>query len=114
MDPAVTATEIVAFLYGMEMSWLLAPTIPLTEVFREYTASLARKLKLDPPAAADLSSERLVGPGPQGRGQLRPVRPVPAEHPVAAARQRPGQLPHPGGDLAEPPPGVIARQAYRL
>lgn len=56
VDPAVKATEIVAFLYGMETSWLLDPAIPLTEVFREYTGSLARQLKLDPPAAADLPS----------------------------------------------------------
>jgi hypothetical protein len=36
--------EIVAFLYGMETSWLLDPSVPLTEVFREYTGSLARQL----------------------------------------------------------------------
>jgi len=28
----------------METSWLLDPSIPLTEVFREYTSSLARLL----------------------------------------------------------------------
>jgi AcrR family transcriptional regulator len=44
VDPAVKAAEIVAFLYGMETSWLLDPSVPLTEVFREYTGSLARQL----------------------------------------------------------------------
>jgi AcrR family transcriptional regulator len=44
LDPAVKAVEIVAFLYGMETSWLLDPSIPLTEVFREYTGSLVRQL----------------------------------------------------------------------
>jgi AcrR family transcriptional regulator len=46
VDPAVKAVEIVAFLYGMETSWLLDPSVPLTEVFREYTSSLARQLAL--------------------------------------------------------------------
>jgi hypothetical protein len=46
LDPAVKATEIVAFLNGMETSWLLDPSIPLTDVFREYTSSLARLLTL--------------------------------------------------------------------
>jgi AcrR family transcriptional regulator len=44
VDPAVKAVEIVAFLYGMETSWLLDPSVPLTEVLREYTGSLARQL----------------------------------------------------------------------
>ena len=48
VDPAVKAVEIVAFLYGMETSWLLDPSVPLTEVFREYTGSLARQLALNP------------------------------------------------------------------
>ena len=33
-------------LNGMEASWLLDPSIPLTDVFREYTSSLARLLAL--------------------------------------------------------------------
>lgn len=44
LDPAVKAVEIVAFLNGMETSWLLDPSIPLTEVFKGYTRSLAREL----------------------------------------------------------------------
>ncbi len=48
VDPVVKATEIVAFLYGMETSWLLDPSVPLTEVFREYRGSLARQLVADP------------------------------------------------------------------
>lgn len=41
-DPDVRAVEIVAFINGMEISWLLDRSIPLTEVFTEYTRSLAR------------------------------------------------------------------------
>ncbi|MFZ2174736.1 MAG: TetR family transcriptional regulator [Rhodococcus sp. (in: high G+C Gram-positive bacteria)] len=44
LDSAVKAVEIVAFLKGMETSWLLDPSIPLTEVFAEYTQSLTRQL----------------------------------------------------------------------
>ncbi|MGI8329501.1 TetR/AcrR family transcriptional regulator [Actinomadura scrupuli] len=43
LDPAVKAVEIVAFLNGIETSWLLDPSIPLTDVFKEYTGSLARQ-----------------------------------------------------------------------
>jgi AcrR family transcriptional regulator len=50
LDPAVKAAEIVAFLSGMETSWLLDPSIPITAVFREYTGSLARQLALNPPS----------------------------------------------------------------
>jgi AcrR family transcriptional regulator len=50
LDPAVKAVEIVAFLSGVETSWLLDPSIPLTAVFREYTGSLARQLALNPPS----------------------------------------------------------------
>lgn len=46
LDPAVKAMEILAFLNGVETSWLLDPSIPLTDVFREYTSSLARQLIL--------------------------------------------------------------------
>jgi AcrR family transcriptional regulator len=49
LDPAVKAVEIVAFINGIETSWLLDPSIPLTEVFREYTGSLSRQLA-PPPA----------------------------------------------------------------
>jgi AcrR family transcriptional regulator len=48
VDPVVKGTEIVAFLYGMETSWLLDPSVPLTEVFREYTGSLERQLMVSP------------------------------------------------------------------
>lgn len=44
LDPAVKAEEIVAFLNGIETSWLLDPSIPLDEVFKAYTASIARQL----------------------------------------------------------------------
>ncbi|GFG70780.1 TetR/AcrR family transcriptional regulator [Mycolicibacter senuensis] len=41
-DPAIKAAEILAFINGMEMSWLLDPSIPLAEVFTAYTETLAR------------------------------------------------------------------------
>jgi hypothetical protein len=40
--------EIIAFLYGMETSWLLDPSIPLNDVFRGYASTLARELALSP------------------------------------------------------------------
>ncbi|HKS98612.1 MAG TPA: TetR family transcriptional regulator [Rugosimonospora sp.] len=42
LDPPVKAGEILAFITGMEMSWLLDPSIPLAAVFQGYAASLAR------------------------------------------------------------------------
>jgi AcrR family transcriptional regulator len=48
LNPAVKAAEIVAFLTGMETSWLLDPSLPLTAVFHEYTSSLARQLECSP------------------------------------------------------------------
>jgi AcrR family transcriptional regulator len=50
LDPAIKAAEIVAFLTGMETSWLLDPSLPLTAVFHEYTSSLARQLECSPPS----------------------------------------------------------------
>ncbi|RDI45103.1 TetR/AcrR family transcriptional regulator [Nocardia mexicana] len=47
VDPDLRAIEIVAFINGMELSWLLDHSIPLTEVFDEYTRSLARDLRPD-------------------------------------------------------------------
>ncbi|WP_019927724.1 TetR/AcrR family transcriptional regulator [Nocardia sp. BMG111209] len=44
IDPAVKAVEVVAFLNGMETSWLLDPSIPLNTVFKEYVRSLEREL----------------------------------------------------------------------
>jgi hypothetical protein len=41
-DGDLKAVEIVAFLNGMETSWLLDQSIPLTDVFREYARSLAK------------------------------------------------------------------------
>ncbi|BBX94988.1 TetR/AcrR family transcriptional regulator [Mycobacterium lacus] len=42
IDPAVKAVEVLAFIHGMELTWLLDPSLPLTEVFEEYAGSLAR------------------------------------------------------------------------
>lgn len=40
-DAAIKAVEILAFVNGMETSWLLDPSIPLAEVFKAYAESLA-------------------------------------------------------------------------
>lgn len=50
MDVTVKAVQIIAFITGMETTWLLNPSIPLTEVFKEYAESLARDLA--PPNSA--------------------------------------------------------------
>jgi len=44
MDVTVKAVQILAFITGMETTWLLNPAIPLTEVFKEYAESLARDM----------------------------------------------------------------------
>ena len=44
LDPAVKAVEIMAFLNGIETSWLLDPSIPLAEACTEYIESLDRQL----------------------------------------------------------------------
>lgn len=51
LDPVVKAVEILAFIHGMEMTWLLDPSIPLTEVFKEYAEALARDFS--PPSKAE-------------------------------------------------------------
>lgn len=43
-DAAHKAVEIIAFINGMEILWLLDPSVPLTEVFKAYAESLARDL----------------------------------------------------------------------
>jgi AcrR family transcriptional regulator len=42
IDPAIKAVEILAFVHGMETIWLLDPSIPLAEVFKQYAETLAR------------------------------------------------------------------------
>ncbi len=44
MDVTVKAVQILAFITGMETTWLLNPSIPLTEVFKEYAESMARDM----------------------------------------------------------------------
>jgi AcrR family transcriptional regulator len=44
VNPAVKAVEIVAFLNGMETSWLLDRSLPLAEIFEDYTQSLEQQL----------------------------------------------------------------------
>jgi AcrR family transcriptional regulator len=45
VNAARKAVEILAFVNGMETSWLLDPSIPLIDVFREYSRSLASQLE---------------------------------------------------------------------
>ncbi|KUI27064.1 TetR family transcriptional regulator [Mycobacterium sp. IS-1742] len=42
LNAATKAVEILAFVNGMETSWLLDPSIPLAEVFKDYAEMLAR------------------------------------------------------------------------
>ncbi|MBB2774351.1 MULTISPECIES: TetR/AcrR family transcriptional regulator [Mycolicibacterium] len=42
LNAATKAVEILAFVNGMETSWLLDPSIPLAEVFKDYADMLAR------------------------------------------------------------------------
>ncbi len=44
VDAAAKAVEIVAFITGMETTWLLDPSIPLTAVFKGYAESLGHEL----------------------------------------------------------------------
>ncbi|AKS33237.1 TetR/AcrR family transcriptional regulator [Mycolicibacterium goodii] len=45
-DPATKAVEILAFVNGMETSWLLDPSLPLQDVFKGYAEMLAREIEL--------------------------------------------------------------------
>jgi AcrR family transcriptional regulator len=44
VDPDLKAVEIIALIRGMETSWLIDPSIPVTEVFKEYAESLLGQL----------------------------------------------------------------------
>jgi len=44
LDAAIKAAEILAFVHGMETTWLLDPSTPATDVFNGYADSLAREL----------------------------------------------------------------------
>ncbi len=46
-DPAVKAVQIVSLVNGLEISWLLDPSVPLQEALREYATSLAREFAPD-------------------------------------------------------------------
>ncbi|ORA36478.1 TetR/AcrR family transcriptional regulator [Mycobacterium aquaticum] len=52
-DAANKAVEILAFVNGMETSWLLDPSLPLVDVFKSYAQMLARDIEA-PGGAADL------------------------------------------------------------
>ena len=51
-DPATKAVEILAFVNGMETSWLLDPSLPLADVFKGYAEMLAREIELPPESSA--------------------------------------------------------------
>ncbi|WP_197380332.1 TetR/AcrR family transcriptional regulator [Mycolicibacterium mengxianglii] len=42
-DPALKAVQIVSLVNGLEISWLLDPSIPFQETMQEYAQSLARE-----------------------------------------------------------------------
>jgi AcrR family transcriptional regulator len=46
-DPALKAVQIVSLVNGMEISWLLDPSIPLQEALQEYARSLAKEFAPD-------------------------------------------------------------------
>lgn len=48
INPRVKAKEVVAVLYGIETSWLLDPSVPVAEIFAEYTNSLVTSLSRPP------------------------------------------------------------------
>ncbi|BBX63447.1 TetR family transcriptional regulator [Mycobacterium saskatchewanense] len=48
IDPAIKAIEILAFVHGMETTWLLDPSIPLTDVFTQYAETVARDFAAPP------------------------------------------------------------------
>lgn len=45
IDAATKAVEILAFINGMETSWLLDPSLPLKEVFKSYAEMLGREIE---------------------------------------------------------------------
>ena len=58
LDAAAKAVEILAFVNGMETSWLLDPSIPLAEVCKGYAATLARDFA--PPAGTSEATRGAV------------------------------------------------------
>jgi AcrR family transcriptional regulator len=44
VDGDVKAREVLAFLYGLEATWLLDPDVPVDEVFSGYTSGLLEEL----------------------------------------------------------------------
>jgi AcrR family transcriptional regulator len=48
VDADVKAREIVAFLYGIEATWLLDPQLPVLEVLAEYTRAVIGQLSALP------------------------------------------------------------------
>jgi AcrR family transcriptional regulator len=46
-DPVVKAVQIVSLINGMEISWLLDPSVPLQEAIQQYANSLAKEFAPD-------------------------------------------------------------------
>lgn len=46
-DPALKAVQIVSLVNGMEISWLLDPSVPLQEAIQDYARSLEREFAPD-------------------------------------------------------------------
>ena len=49
-DPALKAMQIVSLVNGLEISWLLDPSVPLQETIQEYAESLARDISTVAPS----------------------------------------------------------------
>jgi len=47
IDPALKAVQIVSLVNGMEISWLLDPSVPLQQALQEYARSLAAEFAPD-------------------------------------------------------------------
>jgi len=45
-DPRLTATEILAFLSGLELAWLVSPDIPAAETASRWAANQVAQLRV--------------------------------------------------------------------
>jgi AcrR family transcriptional regulator len=73
VDPAVKAREVIAFLYGIEATWLLDPAVPAVQVVTEYTRALVAQLTLEEsPLCRYLPGERPPVP-PEARPTQTPA-----------------------------------------
>jgi AcrR family transcriptional regulator len=68
VDADVKASEIVAFLYGIEATWLLDPQIPVAEMLAGYTRTLIDYLSL-PGGEGKLGGDRHAAAARYHRGR---------------------------------------------